>query len=189
MLEPPARLTQILADVNRGDQTATERLWNLVYEELHVIARRNMAQEHAARTLQPTALVHEAYLRLLGSESPDWDSRGHFFAAAANAMRRILIDRARRRDRLRHGGALRRTPLSEVVVTAEDQMVELLDLDAALTKLEAIDASKATIVTMRYLIGCTVEETAQALGQSPAKIKKDWTFARAWLHRELSDLA
>ena len=147
-----------------------------------------MARERAGQTLQPTALVHEAYVRLIGPNpeaSPGWEGRAHFFAAAATAMRRILVDRARSRGRLKRGGDQGRIPLSAVVLTSDSKSVDLIDLDDALTKMEAVDPDKAAIVTLRYLLGCTVEETAEALGLSPAKVKKDWTFAKAWLRRQL----
>jgi len=185
MEQPPSNeLTRALAALGRGDPDAAEELWQLVYNELHELARRRMSEEPAGQTLQPTALVHEVYLRLLG-DSADWQCRAHFFAAAARAMRNIVIDRVRARDALKRGGDRERLALSEGIAAVDDSSVDLLDLDAALRKLEAIDQAKAAIVTLRYLLGCTVEETAQALSISTAKVKQDWTFAKAWLQREL----
>lgn len=182
----PSDVTRAIADLQQGDREASERLWELVYEELRQLAFQKMSREKGGPTLQPTALVHEAYVRLLGNgDDTSWASRAHFFAAAATAMRRILIDRARSRGRVKRGGDRDRSPLSDVVESADAEQVDLIDLHNALTKLEAIDEEKGAIVTLRYLLGCTIEETAQALGISPAKVKQDWTFARAWLHHEL----
>lgn len=183
--QPLNEVTQVLADLKAGDRDAASRLFPLVYEELRALARRKMARERGGLTLQPTALVHEAYLRLVGDDQSDWENRAHFFAAAATAMRRILVERARHHARLKRGGDRAQTPISQAVLVADNKPVDLIDLDNALSKLELIDEQKSAIVTMRYLLGCTVEETARSLGISPAKVKKDWTFARAWLHRQL----
>jgi RNA polymerase sigma factor (TIGR02999 family) len=156
-----------------------------LYEELRRLAARRMAREPSDHTLQATALVHEAWLRLQSMEAAFQD-RAHFFAAAALAMRRILIDRARRVGRVRHGGELQRTDLlDDQPADPGSGPVDLLELAAALEKLEARDPALATVVTMRWVLGCTVEETADALALSPAKVKKDLAFARAWLRRRL----
>lgn len=187
---PPGEVTRVLADIRRGDAGAHDRLWEIVYAELRRLAERKMARERRGQTLQPTALVHEAYVRLVGSGDAaprSWDGRGHFYAAAANAMRRILVDRARHRGRLKRGADAARVALSGVALESPVKSVDLIDLDDALNKLEAIDPAKATLVTLRYLLGCTVEETAEAMGLSEAKIKKDWIFAKAWLRRQLDE--
>jgi len=187
-----SQVTQALADLRRGDAEAAERLWPLVYDELRRLARSQMARERRGHTLQPTALVHEAYLRLMGSGDGDagtdtrWANRAHFFVAAATAMRHILIERARARARLKRGGDRERVTLSDAAAADGEPSVDLLALNEALQKLDAIDSRKCAIVTLRHLVGCSLEETAEALGLSPALVRKDWTFAKAWLHRELS---
>ena len=156
-----------------------------LYEELRRLAARRMSSEPSDHTLQPTALVHEAWLRLQSMESAFKD-RTHFFAAAAMAMRRILIDRARRVGRVRHGGELHRVELADDAAgDSSEQPVDMLALAGVLEKLETRDPELATVITMRYVLGCTIDETADALGVSPAKIKKDVAFARAWLRRQL----
>jgi RNA polymerase sigma factor (TIGR02999 family) len=189
-------VTMLISRASAGDAMAASELLPLVYEELRRLAASNMAKESgrgAGHTLQPTALVHEAYMRLLGpvgNEDSAWDSRGHFFGAAAIAMRRILIERARSRGRQKRGGGITRVDLHEDAVAAEvdteDKSDELLALDAALTKLEAIDERKARVVMLRYFTGLTIEQTAAALNISPATAKTDWAFARAWLSREIA---
>jgi RNA polymerase sigma factor (TIGR02999 family) len=161
-----------------------------VYEELRRLARARMAKEKgrgAGFTLQPTALVHEAYMRLIGSADVKWNGRGHFFGAAASAMRRILVERARHRDRVKHGGGRQRVELEEhAAMSDEPEPDELLALDEGLNKLERQDKRKADVVMLRYFAGLSVEDTATALGVSEATVKNDWTFARAWLNREMS---
>jgi RNA polymerase sigma factor (TIGR02999 family) len=144
-----------------------------------------MAGESAPHTLQATALVHEAYLRLVGDERTRWQNRRHFYAAAAEAMRRILIERARRRSRIRHGGGLTRIPFQDEEVSGPARDPRVLSLDAALRRLEAMHPRKAEVVKLRYFIGLTIQETAETLGVSPATVKLDWSFSRAWLHREI----
>lgn len=189
MVDPAERVTQLLEAAARGESRAAEELLPLVYEELHRLARRRLADEPPGGTLQATALVHEAWLRLVGSAEAAaderWNGRGHFFGAAARAMRRILVERARRRGGLRHGGALARVELTESVAVGAEESLDLLALDAALTRLEALDARRAEVVALRFFAGLTVEETARALDVSPGTVKNDWAFARAWLHREL----
>lgn len=158
-----------------------------LYDELRSLAARRMASEPSDHTLQPTALVHEAWLRLQSMESA-FNDRTHFFASAAMAMRRILIDRARRIRRVRHGGELRRVELADDAAgDSSEQPIDMLELAAVLEKLEERDPELATTITMRYVLGCTIEETAEALGWSPAKVKKDVAFARAWLRRQLDE--
>ena len=154
-----------------------------VYDELRRLARARIAQEPAGLTLQPTALVHEAYLRLAGDGSDRrWDKRGHFFAAAAIAMRRILVERARHYRRVKHGGAQQRVELDNESPALAPAMPDVLAIDQALTRLEQIDPGKARIVLLRYFAGLTIEETAAAMDLSPATVKNEWAFARAWLH-------
>jgi RNA polymerase sigma factor (TIGR02999 family) len=158
-----------------------------VYDELRKLARARLARERQPnQTLQPTALVHEAYLRVSGDEHDRlWERRGHFFAAAALAMRRILVERARYYQRVRHGGAEQRVDLDSGIMRADPALTDLVAVDEALTRLEATDPRKAQIVSLRYFAGLSVEETAAALDLSPATVKNEWKFARAWLHRAL----
>lgn len=180
------QVTQLLAAVQAGEAAASDELFPLVYAELQALARSFMAKEGRGHTLQPTALVHEAYLRLIGDREVRWDGRGHFFVAAATAMRRILVDRARRRGRLKRGGARRRVELADDAMTVEPPSDDLLALDEALARLEASDPRKGQVVLLRYYAGLSLEETGAALGVSLGTVKNDWTFARAWLHRELA---
>jgi RNA polymerase sigma factor (TIGR02999 family) len=159
----------------------------LVYQELRQLATRQLAAERPGHTLQPTALVHEVYLRLVGDGDSDFQNRAYFFAAAATAMRRILIERARSKGRLKRGGDRDRVELSRIGQEPEHDAVDLIALDAALDKLEAMDPQKSSIVTLRYLLGCSLDETAAALGLSTAKVRKDWTFIKAWLRKELGE--
>lgn len=158
-----------------------------VYDELRKLARARLARERDPnQTLQPTALVHEAYLRVAGDQQErQWDRRGHFFAAAAMAMRRILVERARHYQRIRHGSAAERVELDSAIMRADPSLVDLVAVDEALTRLEATDPRKAKIVTLRYFAGLSIEETAGALDLSPATVKNEWAFARAWLYRVL----
>jgi len=165
---------------------AAEDLLPLVYDELRSLARARMARERPGQTLQPTALVHEAYLRLTGDASPSWDGQGHFFAAAAEAMRRILIERARRVGRHKRGAGHRRVTLGEGLLRVEPPLDHALALDQALERLEARDPRMAAVVKLRHFAGLTVEETALATGASERTVKRLWTAGRAWLHRELS---
>ncbi|HMC76195.1 MAG TPA: ECF-type sigma factor [Vicinamibacterales bacterium] len=162
-----------------------------VYDELRKLARARLARERDRhQTLQPTALVHEAYLRVSGEgEDRHWDRRGHFFAAAALAMRRILVERARHYQRLKHGSAEERVDLDSGIMRADPSLTDLVAVDEALTRLEQTDARKAQIVSLRYFAGLSVEETAAAMDLSPATVKNEWKFARAWLHRALGPVA
>lgn len=183
---PPHEVTQLLAAVNDGDSNASAKLLPLVYDELRKLAKARMAHEAVGQTLQPTALVHEAYLRLVGDTNVGWDNRGHFFAAAALAMRRILVERARSRNRIKRGGGRARVELTDGALVSEPPDDDLLVLDEALGRLEKYDKRKADVVMLRYFAGLSIEETAAALGVSPATVKNEWTFARAWLHREVA---
>lgn len=181
-----SEVTQILDRAQRGDPKAAEELLPLVYEELRKLAAQKMAHEAVGQTLQPTALVHEAWIKLVKPGPHLWNSRGHFFCAAAEAMRRILIDRARMRKRERHGHGLQRVNLDEVdvAVTADDHT--LLLVSEALTNLAAEAPEKAKLIELRYFAGLSIEDAATALGISPATAKRHWAFARAWLFAELS---
>jgi len=182
-------VTQILSAIDKGDPGASEALLPLVYEELRKLAAQRMAQEAVGQTLSATALVHEAYLRLVGPNENlvgSWDSKGHFFAAAAEAMRRILIDRARAKGAQKRGGNFRRLRLDQDPLASDDVSAELLDLDGALAKLAAEDPAKAELVKLRFFAGLTLEEAAGILGISPATADRHWAYARAWLYDELS---
>ena len=186
MDELQSQVTQVLQSLETGDALASEALLPLVYDELRRMAQARMAREPAGHTLQPTALVHEVFLRLIGNNNPSWNSRGHFFGAAAEAMRRILIERARRVGRLKHGGGRDREPLSDLA-SPEGAPIDVLDLDAAIEKLEQLDARKAQILRLRFFAGLGVEQVAEILGRSVTTVKGDWAYARAWLARELDD--
>jgi len=180
-----SQVTQILSAIEQGDQAATQQLLPLVYAELRNLASRKLAGETPGQTLQATALVHEAYVRLVGSEQTQrWDSRGHFFAAAAEAMRRILIDNARRKKATKHGGDLVRVLFSEDMVPTESDN-QLLALDEALTRLSEQDPIKAELVKLRFFSGLKMSEVAGFLDISPATADRYWAYARAWLHQEV----
>ena len=181
---PPGQVTQLLAEVAAGRRQASEELLPLLYDALRRLARARMAHEPAGHTLQPTALVHEAYLRLVGGEPVGWVGRGHFFAAAAEAMRRILVERARSHARLKRGGDLQRVDL-ETAHGIDPRSAELEALDEALGRLEAHDPEMAQVVKLRYFAGLSVEETASALGTSTRTVNRQWTAAKAWLHRAM----
>jgi RNA polymerase sigma factor (TIGR02999 family) len=180
-------VTQLLKAIEQGDPHAASQLLPLVYNELRRLAAQKLACERAGQTLQPTALVHEAYLRLVGADAgPDWDDRGHFFAAAAEAMRRILVDNARRKRSRKRGGGLQRHDLDNVQPAARERNEELLAIDEALAKFAAKDPVKAELVKLRYFGGCTNEQAARLLGISPATAERYWAYARAWLHQEIT---
>jgi RNA polymerase sigma factor (TIGR02999 family) len=179
-------VTRILSAIEHGDPRAAEQLLPLVYDELRKLAAQKLAHEKPGQTLQATALVHEAYLRLIGpDESRSWDGRAHFFAAAAESMRRILVDDARRKRTLRRGGDRRRRDFDLAEPAAPERADDLLALDDALDALAAKDQRKAELVKLRYFAGLTMEQTAQALGISPATAHRDWSYARAWLHQAI----
>jgi RNA polymerase sigma factor (TIGR02999 family) len=186
MSDPPSRATLLIRRISEGNRQAASELLPLVYEELRRLARARLARERPGQTLQPTALVHEAYLRLVEGADPGWDGKRHFFAAAAEAMRRILIERARRRAAEKHGGSAERVTLEDVAAEAEVAPETLLAIDEALDRLEKIDREMAQVVKLRYFAGLSVGETAESLGLSPRTVNRHWTGARAWLLRELS---
>jgi RNA polymerase sigma-70 factor, ECF subfamily len=186
---PRADVTRLLQEWREGREGALDRLIPVVYNELRVIASRHMSNEWRVSTFQTTALVNEAYLKLAGQRRVDWQNRAHFFAVAAQVMRRILVDNARRDQRPKHGAALSRMPLDEAGEVPADQSVDTVDalaLDTALTKLEALDPDQARIVELRFFGGLTVEETAEVVGVSAATVKREWALAKGWLYRELN---
>ena len=179
-------VTRILPQIESSDPSAAEKLLPLVYDELRKLAAAKMVRENPGQTLSATALVHDAYIRLVDVEKAQkWDSRGHFFAAAAESMRRILVDNARKKRSQKEGGGWQRKALEdlEIVDPADDE--KLVILDEALTRLEAEDASKARLVKLRFFAGLTIDQTAEALGISTATAERHWTYARAWLQREM----
>jgi RNA polymerase sigma factor (TIGR02999 family) len=179
-------VTRILAEIEQGDRAAAEQLLPLVYEELRSLAAQRLAHEKPGQTLQATALVHEAYLRLVDThQAQQWNSRGHFFAAAAEAMRRILVERARRKKRSRHGGGRRRLDLDTELYVSREPDDSLVALDDALERLAKEDPQSAELVKLRYFAGLTIPQTAEILGVSPRKANFMWSFARAWLRREI----
>jgi RNA polymerase sigma factor (TIGR02999 family) len=179
-------VTRILNAIEQGDGKAADELLPLIYEELRLLAAQKMSQEKPGQTLQATALVHEAYIRLVGEQAQDWKSRGHFFAAAAEAMRRILVDSARRKKSQKHGGGHQRINLDHVATTIEEKPDEFLALDEALNKLATVDTTKAELVKLRYFAGLSIEQAAQALSVSRATAVRHWSFARAWLFNEIN---
>src|SRR5262245_470417 len=181
-----SEVTHILSALEQGDPSAAEQLLPLVYDELRKLAAARLAAEPAGQTLQPTALVHEAYLRLVGGEERAWDSRGHFFAAAAEAMRRIVVETARRKMRLKHGGDRERVDVELADLPTRLPPDDLLALDEALGGLEKLDPVKAKLVTLRYFAGLTIEQAAEVLNISRVTAHRYWTFARAWLHRQMT---
>ena len=181
-----AEITELVGKARRGESDATARLIPLLYEELRRMAARMMARERNAGTLQPTALVHEAYLRLLGDGTAEWQNRAHFMGAAALAMRRILVDHARKRSRMKRGAGRERITLADDHAQYETSPEDLLALDQALAGLEARDAEMARVVELRYFGGLTIDETAEAMAISERTVRRHWSAARAWLHRALS---
>ena len=178
-------VTQLLHAAADGEVEAAEKLFPVVYEQLVFLARAQMQHESSGHTLQATALVHEAYLRLVGNEKVSWASRAQFFNASANAMRKILIDHARRRDRLKRGGDRQREPLDGQDVAAVESSDDILSLDVALERLEVVDERAAQIVKLRFFAGLSVEDTAAALNLSGRTVKREWAFARAWMYQSL----
>src|SRR5262249_37022172 len=183
-----SEVTRILGEIQDGDPYAADQLLPIVYDELRKLAAQKLAQEKPGQTLQATALVHEAYLRLVGADPElTWDSRGHFFAAAAEAMRRILVESARKKKRHRHGGGRRRLDLQEAVSLADAPHDELLALDEALPRLAAREPAKAELVKLRYFAGLSIDEAADLMRISRSTAKRYWAFARAWLLAEIDD--
>ncbi len=178
-------VTRILSAIESGDARASDELLPLVYEELRLLAARKLSHEPPGQTLQATALVHEAYLRLVGDTPPSWDSRGHFFSAAAEAMRRILVEKARRKQRIKHGGRHTRVSLADSHVAIEESSSDLIAIDEALTTLTENDPIKAELIKLRYFAGLSIEQTAEVLKISAPTAKRYWRYARAWLFREI----
>jgi RNA polymerase sigma factor (TIGR02999 family) len=181
----PQDVTQLLTAWSRGNPEALDELTPLVYADLHKRARNYLRHERPDHTLQPTALIHEAYLRLIHENTPEWNDRAHFFAVASRVMRQILVDHARRHQAGKRGGGAVNVNLDEVLVPARSQNADLMSLDEALTRLAGFDERKCRIVEMRYFGGCTVEETAQALGVAPITVIRDMRLAEAWLRRAM----
>ena len=178
-------VTRILEELDGGDERAVDRLLTAVYDELRRLAAHRIAHEKPGQTLQATALVHEAYMRLVGDVRTDWQGRAHFFSAAAEGMRRILVERARAKGRLKRGGDRERIDLDDANFTAKEDPVDLLDLDEALSRLADEDPVKAELVKLRFFTGMTIEEAARVLGISHATADRYWAYARAWLFNEL----
>jgi RNA polymerase sigma factor (TIGR02999 family) len=184
--EPSPRLTQLLVDWSNGDEEALTKLLPLVYGELRRRAEWQLRRERIGHTLQTTALIHEAYVRLVDQRSVRWQNRTHFFAVAAQLMRRILVDHARGRRRAKRGGSAARVPLEEALLVAAGQLnVDVLALDEALTRLTAVQPRQSQVVELRFFSGLSIEETASVLGVSAATVKSDWNIAKAWLRREM----
>ena len=181
-----SEVTRILAAIGEGDSRAVDELLPAVYEELRQLAAQKLSREKPGQTLQATALVHEAYIRLVGAETGNWKSRTYFFAAAAEAMRRILIENARRKKRLSHGGDKQRVEMQDADLMIDAPCDDLIALDEALTKLGEEDPAKADLVKLRYFAGLTIEQAAEVLGISRATADRHWSYARAWLFHELN---
>ena len=184
--QPASSVTRLLEAAAQGDATARSKLWSSVYEELRSVARAQLIREGPGCALQATSLIGEVYVRLIGDDHVEWDNRRHFFAAAAEAVRRILVDDARRRGRLKRGGGQPTVPLPEGLPAPELDLTRVLAIHEALEKLEQIDPRRAEVVMLRYFSGLNVDETAAALGVSARTVDTWWRFAKAWLHRELS---
>jgi len=178
-------VTRLLGELDRGDKDAANHILPLVYDELHRLARSYFRRERGEHTLQPTALVHEAYIRLVDQRAP-LESRGHFMALAATQMRRILLDYARKHQAARRGAGGQKVLLEDTMAISHQKPVDVLALDAALDKLNALDADQSRVVELRFFGGLSVEETAEAMGVSPATVKRGWSSARAFLHREIT---
>jgi len=186
MTPSPQEVTQLLWDWSQGDQAALDKLMPLVYAELKVMAKRYMSREGPAHTLQTTALINEAYLRLVDQPEKRWQNRAHFFGVAAQVMRHILVDYARARHNLKRGGEAQAISLDEAAAVSQEGAAELVALDEALTALAALDRRQAQVVELRYFGGLSVEETAEVLGVSGDTVRRDWRLAKMWLLRELS---
>lgn len=183
----PKDVTVLLTQINNGDASAPEELLPLVYGELRKLAGGYLKNERPDHTLQPTALVHEAYIRLVDWQNTDWKNRAHFFAVAAQVMRNILVDHARKKKAEIHGGNLQKLALDEAISFSQTKEVDLVDLDDALQDLAKLDERQSKIVELRFFAGLTIEETAHALGISTMTVSREWNFAKAWLYRRLSN--
>jgi RNA polymerase sigma factor (TIGR02999 family) len=184
--DSPSQVTQLLGRWRAGDREALDSLMPLVYEELRRLARHYLQQERPGHTLQSTALVHEAYVRLIGQNPPEWKSRAHFFGVAARLMRQILVDHARNHQAVKRGGNSLKLTLHEGLVGRKEKDVDLLALDDALNNLAELNPQQSQIVELRFFSGLTIEDTSEVLGVSPATVKRSWTTARAWLFREMN---
>lgn len=186
MQERPENITELLASYGRGDKESLDQLIPIVYDELRRQAARYLRREQAGHTLQTTALIHEAYVRLVDQRNMQWQNRAHFFGIAAQMMRRILVDHARSKKRAKRGGSDIRVSLGDAEVAAKDQELDVVALDRALERLARIDEQQSRVVELRFFSGLSVEETAEVMGISKSTVKRDWSMAKAWLHRELS---
>ncbi len=187
MASSPENITQLLIDWSDGDEAALEKLMPLVYNDLHQIARRYMARQNAGHTLQTTALIHEAFIKMVGQSEKQYQNRSHFFAVAAQAMRHILVNYALARQTDKRGGKGQQVSLDEALVVSKQPDEELVALDDALNELARIDPRKSKVVVLRYFGGLSVDETAEVLKVSPVTVMRDWSMAKSWLHRELSN--
>jgi RNA polymerase sigma factor (TIGR02999 family) len=183
---PPGKVTELLLELSGGNRAVVDELIPFLYSELKRMAAAQLRAERPGHTLQATALVHEAYLKLVDQRQVNWQNRAHFFGVAAQVMRRILLDYAKGRAREKRGGDVQKTSLDEALLVSHDRAYELVEIDQALGRLEALDRRQAQVVEMRFFGGLSVEETAEALGVSEPTVKREWAMARAWLHRELS---
>src|SRR6266536_2030700 len=187
MTRPPHEVSQLLVAWSDGDRAALDELTPLVYEELHRLAHNHMGRERQGHTLQTSALVNEAYLRLIDQRNVRWQNRAQFFSIASRLMRRILVDHARAHHYAKRGGGAVKVSLDEVALVSQERAAALVALDDALTNLAAIDQRKSQVVELRFFGGMSVEETAEALGVSPVTVKRDWSTAKAWLHRAMKE--
>jgi RNA polymerase sigma factor (TIGR02999 family) len=181
----PKDVTQLLVAWSNGNQAARDRLMSVVYEELHRLARRYMRRESPGHTLQTSALVNEAFLRLVDQRNVQWQNRAHFFGIAAQMMRRILVDYARSRSYAKRGGGIQAMSLDEALVVSHERSEEVVNVHEALERLAEFDPRKGQIVELRFFGGLSIEETAEVLGVSPGTVMRDWTLAKAWLRREM----
>jgi len=181
-------VTGVLIRIRGGDRLATQELFPLVYDELRLLAGKYLSRESAAFTIQPTALVHEAYIRLVGPGDSTWENRRHFFGAAATAIRRILTDHARAHRRAKRGAGVRPLPIDDTRVCVEDSTLDVLALDEVLDRLMQLDPFKAKVVELRFFAGLSMDEIGRTLGASPSSVAREWRFARVWLHRELAEI-
>ena len=186
MAEGAGNITELLVGYGRGDKEALDQLMPIVYDELRRQAARYLRREQAGHTLQTTALIHEAYVRLVDQRNVQWQNRAHFFGIAAQLMRRILVDHARTKKRVKRGGSKVQVSLADATVATTGPDLDIVALDEALERLEKLDQQQSRVVELRYFSGLTVEETAEVMGISTATVKREWSLARAWLHRELS---
>jgi RNA polymerase sigma factor (TIGR02999 family) len=184
-MQPSNEITELLIAWSGGDKNALDEVMQIVYEELHRLAHRHLAKERQDHTLQTTALVNEAYLKLIDQKRVKWQSRSHFFALSSQLMRRILVDYARSRQYAKRGGGASALPLDEALIVAPGRAAEMIALDEALTELAKHDERKARIVELRFFAGMSIDETSELLGVSPGTVMKDWTLAKAWLQREM----